>query len=295
MPLIVNVFIDMDEHARKKKRAKRVILVLRIVYYLSVAAWFIISLISGNDFLRRSNSLIYIFIATLFLWSLFQIQKYLKRLGDRHKIELGNKRLINFYFVIFIFEMLTFMYVFIFTELYSDSDLFTEKVYSLKDCRKVFAYEMIFMATWIIFYTRVLAGIYINVKQSRSIKDCNRELMSVLESNTLDNDPQDELITPEELERIERAKADRKLRFYKEYADEQLSRILTSLMRGSTTVSDKVSIKESPTGGESIAILSDSEFEDNDDVAFKMKEDKSFETVLENERSRLYEVRNTHL
>ena len=74
-----------------------------------------------------------------------------------------------------------------------------------------------------------------------------------------------------------------------------MSRILTSLMRGSTTVSDKVSIKESPTGGESIAILSDSEFEDNDDVAFKMKEDKSFETVLENERSRLYEVRNTHL
>ena len=73
MPVVVNIFIDMDEHAKKKKNAKRVIVVLRIMFYLSLAAWFAISLISGNDFIRRSSSLIYFFICTLYLWSLFQI------------------------------------------------------------------------------------------------------------------------------------------------------------------------------------------------------------------------------
>ena len=71
MPVVVNIFIDMDEHAKKKKRAKRVIVVLRIIFGLSVITWFVVSLITGNDFIRRSSSIIYFFICTLYLWSLF--------------------------------------------------------------------------------------------------------------------------------------------------------------------------------------------------------------------------------
>ena len=71
MPVVVNIFIDMDEHARKKKRAKRVVLVLRIVYYLSLATWFIITIISGSDGVRRSCSFIYLIEGFLYLWSLF--------------------------------------------------------------------------------------------------------------------------------------------------------------------------------------------------------------------------------
>ena len=71
MPVVVNIFIDTEEHAKKKKSAKRVIVVLRIMFYLSVAVWFVVSLVTGNDFIRRSSSLIYFFICTLYLWSLF--------------------------------------------------------------------------------------------------------------------------------------------------------------------------------------------------------------------------------
>ena len=73
MPVVVNIFIDMDEHAKKKKSAKRVIVVLRITFCLTLTGWFVTSIISGNNFIRRSSSLIYFFICTLYLWSLFQI------------------------------------------------------------------------------------------------------------------------------------------------------------------------------------------------------------------------------
>ena len=58
--------------------------------------------------------------------------------------------------------MLTYVYVFIFTQ--ARADTLKETVYSLKDCRKIFAYEMIYMAMWFLFFTRVVAGIYINLK-----------------------------------------------------------------------------------------------------------------------------------
>ena len=61
-------------------------------------------------------------------------------------------------------------------------------------------------------------------------------------------------------------KASRRSRFYEEYADDQLSRILTSLMVPNTTVDDKVSSKESANEEASIAMSSDSEFEDEDNL-----------------------------
>ena len=62
-------------------------------------------------------------------------------------------------------------------------------------------------------------------------------------------------------------KANRRSRFYEEYADEQLSRILTSLMVPNTSVGDNVSSKESANEEASIAMSSDSEFEDEDNLS----------------------------
>ena len=67
-------------------------------------------------------------------------------------------------------------------------------------------------------------------------------------------------------------KANRRSRFYEEYADEQLSRILTSLMVPNTTVDDKVSIEESVNDEASVAMSSDSEFEEEDSDTSLMKE-----------------------
>ena len=63
-------------------------------------------------------------------------------------------------------------------------------------------------------------------------------------------------------------KANRRSRFYEEYADEQLSRILTSLMvNNATTCDDKVSSKGSANDEASAAMSSDSEFEDEDNLS----------------------------
>ena len=64
-------------------------------------------------------------------------------------------------------------------------------------------------------------------KQCRSIKQCNREFMCVLNSSM---DAVQKTLAEEEIERTERFKADRKKRFYEEYANDQLTRIITSLM-----------------------------------------------------------------
>ena len=70
MPTVVNIFIDIAENERKKLLAKRVILGLRITFYLILLTWFIISSVTGNVFIRRSNSVLYIVICMLYLWSL---------------------------------------------------------------------------------------------------------------------------------------------------------------------------------------------------------------------------------
>ena len=61
-------------------------------------------------------------------------------------------------------------------------------------------------------------------------------------------------------------KANRRSRFYEEYAEEELSRILTSLMVSNTAVEDKVSSKESVNDEASVAMSYDSEFEDEDNL-----------------------------
>ena len=61
-------------------------------------------------------------------------------------------------------------------------------------------------------------------------------------------------------------KANRRSRFYEEYADEQLSRILTSLMVNNAAVDDKVSSKGSANDEASVDMSSDSEFEEEDNL-----------------------------
>ena len=70
MPTVVNIFINIEENEKKKLLAKRVILGLRISFYLILLTWFIISCVTGNVFIRRSNSVLYIVICMLYLWSL---------------------------------------------------------------------------------------------------------------------------------------------------------------------------------------------------------------------------------
>lgn len=65
----------------------------------------------------------------------------------------------------------------------------------------------------IIFYLRVAAGFYINLKQSRRIQDCNHELMDAMEKAYL-LDAEGGSINEEDIEKHERRMAERKMKFY---------------------------------------------------------------------------------
>ena len=83
MPAVANIFKDITENEKRKICAKRVILALRIIFYLIVLTWLIISIATGSVFIRRSNSVLYIVICMLYVWSLLKIKKYLKSLEDK--------------------------------------------------------------------------------------------------------------------------------------------------------------------------------------------------------------------
>lgn len=70
MPAVANIFINIEQNEKKKIQAKRVIWLLRISFYLILLVWFIISAASGSVYIRRSNSVLYVVICMLYLWSL---------------------------------------------------------------------------------------------------------------------------------------------------------------------------------------------------------------------------------
>ena len=82
----------------------------------------------------------------------------------------------------------------------------------------------ILYATQIVVYAiGAILTCYMSILQSRSITDCNRSLQSSLELfNNCSTDTSEES--------IERSKALRREKFYREYADHELSRIITSLL-----------------------------------------------------------------
>ena len=72
------------------------------------------------------------------------------------------------------------------------------------------------MALWVALLTRIGICHWINIKTSRSIADCNMELMVVI--NDRDSHVQRQFLEAW-AERDARSRAERRQRFYEEFAD----------------------------------------------------------------------------
>ena len=68
---------DIDETNKEEKRAKRIKIATSIGFYGMLAVWFIGSVVTGSSIWRFSNSLVYMYIMTVFMVSLWLIRRFL--------------------------------------------------------------------------------------------------------------------------------------------------------------------------------------------------------------------------
>ena len=68
---------DVEETSREEKRAKTIKIATSIGFYGMLAVWFIGSVTTGSQVWRFSNSLVYMYIMTVFMVSLWLIRRFL--------------------------------------------------------------------------------------------------------------------------------------------------------------------------------------------------------------------------
>ena len=106
-------------------------------------------------------------------------------------------------------------------------------------CRLQIVDYFVYTVLWIAFLFRLCLTSYMNVKQSQTKSSANRQFLMVF-----NQDEQEVGRAVQENE--EREKAQRRDKFYKEYADMQLSRIITSFLDENVNINDSASYLSRP-------------------------------------------------
>ena len=94
MPIALELFEQESDTEKKKKQAKRIILVVRVLFYSMTSVWFVFSAISGNLSVRVFIALIFIYITVVFMVSLFKIRSLINRVNTCRTLQT-NHRLLN--------------------------------------------------------------------------------------------------------------------------------------------------------------------------------------------------------
>ena len=100
----------------------------------------------------------------------------------------------------------------------------------LHGCKVLAGFSFVYESVVLCQVFRVCMSCYMAMKQSRKIEDCNKEFFMVMSHEAEENLRLKAKKDRQEM--VEREKAKRRQRFYDEYAEDQLSRIITSLMKG---------------------------------------------------------------
>ena len=80
MPIAMDIYSDESSYVQRQKRAKRIKIAARMVFYVVLISWFSVTVWSGNFIVRLSMTGIYVYICTVYLISLRSINKALQRL-----------------------------------------------------------------------------------------------------------------------------------------------------------------------------------------------------------------------
>ena len=80
MPIALDLMNDDEMFQEKGKRAKKFLFGLKIGFYTTMVFWFIISVYTGNVYVRLLNILAQVILLSAFIWSLSSIKKQFNKL-----------------------------------------------------------------------------------------------------------------------------------------------------------------------------------------------------------------------
>lgn len=115
LPIALNLQLDDKTYEKKQGSREKLILVVRVIYYAILSAWFITSLIVNQSVFRLSECVLNAVSTTIFVGSLLVIKRELANLENSQQEDfLQNKCLIQSYIAICILEIFLYLATYIF-------------------------------------------------------------------------------------------------------------------------------------------------------------------------------------
>ena len=148
-----------------------------IFFYLMTIAWLTIASITDNFLWRMAISMLFLYITTVFLWSLSRIRKFLKSKELDQSSFKTNSRLLNTNLMTFSGEWIVFGILFALAGASRNSK--DDEEFSTYDCRVLLAFDFFYWMLWMTFLIRTVITSYMNVKFSRSLNQTNQQFLLV--------------------------------------------------------------------------------------------------------------------
>ena len=108
-------------------------------------------------------------------------------------------------------------------------------------CRMILTFDVVYWFIWVTLITRTCVTSYMNVKFSRDLRKTNREFYLVFNQ---DYTQIKNTVQANQMEDMARKKANRLSAFNEEYANQQMTRIITSFLRDDDSFTDPMALIE---------------------------------------------------
>ena len=216
MPLVLDSSLDTQEQQQRQKRANRFRYGLLVIFWSYLVGWYIYSCVNGNLFSRQLVYVLDCYNISIVFYSLISIKRQLARLETSTTSGLlANQRLLNYYIGVNLLMLLaSMMQLFFLLFRYNfQEDRFRQ---ADKSCNTYLIVTIIYNLIWPLTLLHISFSCYLSIKQTRSIQECNEEFSAVLTDNVQNLRRQSEKAYRD---RVEREKVERRLRFYREYAN----------------------------------------------------------------------------
>jgi len=218
-------------------------------------------------------------VTVIFLSSLYIIKQQLARLeAQAQNGLLQNKCHLNSLVAVQLVELVLFIASWI-VFLIELKAIFNENRTPIQIRRLIAESSIFYSLVQVTLTLRIGMTCYMNVKQSRPIEECNREFALVLSSSA---DSVKRKNVAALADRIEREKAERRHRFYREYADQELARIITSLISAAAQSSSKQTLT-SETG----EVVTEGTRSWDETVPGSEADDIKFDKIIAQERQKI--------
>ena len=221
MPIAIDMFekegsfMDVKSDQRKARIALRA---HNVFFYLITIAWLTVASITDNFLWRMAISMIFLYITTVFLWSLSRIRNFLKSKELDQSSFKTNSRLLNINLMTFSGEWIVFGILFALAGASRNSK--DDEEFSTYDCRVLLAFDFFYWMLWMTFLIRTIITSYMNVKFSRSLNQTNQQFLLVFFNHSNETVQKHILKEQASADLIDKNREARRQKFYKQYADD---------------------------------------------------------------------------